>query len=99
MKKPTYEEVQNYMLSKGFDNRDEAEKFVDHFDSIGWVVGKAKSPMKKWESAVNNWLKNVKRWSDDSHKQDYQARQRTEAARIYREMEQADGVPSLRIVR
>ena len=99
MKKPTYEEVHEYMMTKGLDDKEEAEKFVDHFDSIGWVVGKAKSPMKKWESAVNNWLKNVKRWRNDTHQQDYRDRQRAEADRIHSEMEQENRGPNLRIVR
>lgn len=100
MKNPTYEEVHEYMITKGVDNRDEAERFVDHFDSIGWVVGKTKTPMKKWQSAVNNWLKNVKKWSvKDAHQSDYRERQRAEAARAYREMEQENGGTGLSLVR
>jgi len=34
----------------------QAEMFLDHYDSCGWVVGKNK-PMKKWRSAVKQWLR------------------------------------------
>lgn len=35
----------------------EAERFFDYYTSIGWVVGKAKTPMKVWKSAMANWKK------------------------------------------
>jgi hypothetical protein len=58
-KKPELIEVQRYMAEKGCQSYlSEAEKFIDYFEQVGWVVGKTKKPMKAWKSAVNNWLKN-----------------------------------------
>lgn len=38
--------------SVGFD----AERFVDFYASRGWKIGR--SPMKDWQAAVRNWLRN-----------------------------------------
>ena len=38
---------------------EEAEKFYDHYCSNGWVVGKARTPMKDWKASVRNWLRNA----------------------------------------
>lgn len=52
---PTCEEVQAYMLDKGYDrSRNESRKFVNFYGSKGWMVGK--SPMVNWKLAVNNWI-------------------------------------------
>jgi hypothetical protein len=50
-KKPTVEEVAAYIKEKDF--RINAEAFIDHYESNGWLVGKAK--MKDWKAAVRNW--------------------------------------------
>lgn len=31
-----------------------AQKFVDYYDSCGWVIGKGK-PMKDWRASVRYW--------------------------------------------
>lgn len=65
MKKPTLAEVQLDMKSKDCINfMAEGESFINYFESVGWVVGKAQKPMKKWKAAVNNWLKNPSNGSD-----------------------------------
>lgn len=51
-KPPTAEEVEEYAKSRGHPRFD-AERFVDFYESKGWVVGK--SPMKDWRAAVRNW--------------------------------------------
>lgn len=33
----------------------EADKFVNHYKSVGWVVGKARTPMKDWRAAARGW--------------------------------------------
>ncbi len=35
----------------------EAEKFFNHFESNGWLVG-GKSKMKNWQAAARNWMLN-----------------------------------------
>ena len=51
---PTVSEVSDYFSERGADPA-EAERFVDFYESKGWVVGKAK--MKCWKSAVRNWIR------------------------------------------
>lgn len=54
---PTVEEVAEYCLSCG--NRVDAQRFVDHYTSNGWVVGKTK--MRDWQAAVRTWERNEPR--------------------------------------
>ena len=51
---PTVSEVSDYFSDRGADPA-EAERFVDFYESKGWVVGKSK--MKCWKSAVRNWIR------------------------------------------
>ena len=48
---PSVEEVEAYCLEKGYSV--DAERFVNYYESIGWMVGKNK--MKKWKNAVATW--------------------------------------------
>jgi hypothetical protein len=36
----------------------DAERFVDHYESNGWMVGRTK--MKDWKAAVRNWSRKEK---------------------------------------
>ena len=54
--KPTLEELENYCKEKKYDV--DYEKFFNYYESIGWLVGKARTPMKSWVHALNNWKKN-----------------------------------------
>lgn len=49
---PTQDEVEEYAKEKGYTGFS-AERFVDYYESKGWVVGK--SPMKDWKAAVRGW--------------------------------------------
>ena len=51
---PTLEEVQSYCLER--NNTVDAERFINHYTSNGWMVGKNK--MKDWKAAVRTWEKN-----------------------------------------
>lgn len=51
--KPTVEQVAEYVAELGCDVS--PSKFVDYYESKGWVIGK--SPMKDWKAAVRNWRK------------------------------------------
>ena len=48
---PTSEEVNAYCLESGY--RIDAERFIDYYESNGWMVGRHK--MKDWKAAVRNW--------------------------------------------
>ena len=54
--KPILVEVQKYCEER--KNGIHAEKFVDYYDSIGWLVGK--KPMKDWKACVRTWEKKEK---------------------------------------
>ena len=54
--KPTVEQVENYCKER--KNDIDAQKFVDYYDSIGWLVGK--KPMKDWKACVRTWEKKEK---------------------------------------
>lgn len=48
---PTVEEVRAYFKEIG--KEDESQKFVDFYESKGWLVGKSK--MKDWRASVRTW--------------------------------------------
>ena len=55
--KPTLLEVAAYCTER--KNNVVPQKFLDYYDSVGWVVGAAKKPMKDWKAAIRNvWEKN-----------------------------------------
>lgn len=48
---PTVDEVRAYCQERG--NSIDPQRFVDHYTSNGWIVGKTK--MKDWKAAVRTW--------------------------------------------
>ena len=50
---PTVEEVRAYIAEKGYSV--DAERFVDFYESKGWMVGKNK--MKDWKASVRTWAR------------------------------------------
>ena len=52
--KPTVEEVAAYCRER--KNRVDPQRFIDHYESNGWCVGK--NPMRNWKAAVRTWEKN-----------------------------------------
>lgn len=53
-KKPTQTEISEYAKETRLSL--DAERFVDFYESKGWMVGKNK--MKDWKAAVRNWTRN-----------------------------------------
>lgn len=53
---PTYEQVSTYCKER--NNTVDAERFLDFYESKGWMVGKNK--MKDWKAAVRNWERSSK---------------------------------------
>ena len=51
MKKPTLEEVTNFVTSKKYTFN--PEQFFNYYESNGWRVGK--NPMKSWQAACTTW--------------------------------------------
>ena len=52
-KKPSVEEVKAYCQER--NNNVDPERFVDFYESKGWMIGK--NHMKDWKSAVRTWEK------------------------------------------
>lgn len=50
---PTYEEAKEYCVKRG--NSIDAEAFIAHYNSNGWMVGKNK--MKDWRATIVTWEK------------------------------------------
>lgn len=61
-KKPTIDEINDYLKEKNIDNID-AEKFYYHYEANGWMRGKSK--IKSWKACIRTWKINNKKWDDD----------------------------------
>ena len=48
---PTLEEVQQYCIDR--NNKVDAQRFIDFYESKGWMIGKNK--MKSWKACVRTW--------------------------------------------
>ena len=53
-KPPSLEELKADFKERGFPLV-EADKFMAYFESVGWVVGASRKPMKSWRGAVATW--------------------------------------------
>lgn len=54
---PTIQDVKAYCIERG--NEVDPERFIDFYESKGWMVGKNK--MKDWKAAVRNWERKEKK--------------------------------------
>lgn len=61
--RPLLEEIKNYFVKNNYPSV-EADKFYNHYESNGWLVG-GKTPMKNWEASANNWILNSNKFNDD----------------------------------
>lgn len=59
--KPTLNEVKEYCIER--KNTVNPQKFIDHYESNGWRVGR--NPMKDWKASVRTWERNT---FDTQHK-------------------------------
>jgi hypothetical protein len=61
--RPTEKECVDYIVEKNLMKGtissivDTVNEFIDYYESVNWVVGKSKKPMKSWKKALNNWCK------------------------------------------
>lgn len=60
MNQPTIEQVIAHGAKIGLPSR-ECEKFHAYFESVGWIVGRSRKPMKSFKGAMANWKFN---WQD-----------------------------------
>jgi hypothetical protein len=54
---PKLSDVKLFFVSLGTEES-EAERFFNHFQSNGWLVG-GKSKMKNWQASAKNWIMNL----------------------------------------
>jgi len=54
---PNIEDVKTFFIAMNTEET-EAERFFNHFQSNGWLVG-GKSKMKNWQAAAKNWIMNL----------------------------------------
>ena len=66
--KPSIQELAEYIELKGYTFS--ASDFFDYYESVGWVVGRTRKPMKSWKAACSTFQKNENR---DSHRNAYTA--------------------------
>ena len=62
---PVWEEVLPFFKEKN-NSEIEAQKFYNHFQSNGWLVG-GKSKMKDWKAAARNWMLNANKFQPKSN--------------------------------
>jgi hypothetical protein len=62
---PVWEEVLLFFKEKN-NTEIEAQKFYNHFQSNGWLVG-GKSKMKDWKAAARNWILNANKFQPKSN--------------------------------
>ena len=56
--KPTVLDLETYFLEKKVSPivaKNEAEKFLDYYTTVDWVVGKNKKQMTNWKTAASGW--------------------------------------------
>jgi hypothetical protein len=62
----TVQEAQEYFLAE-HSTADEAEKFCNHYQANGWLIG-GRTPMQDWRAAARNWIKNAKKFANENRK-------------------------------
>ncbi|MGZ4055283.1 MAG: transcriptional regulator [Bacteroidia bacterium] len=62
VRNPTAQEVKDHFAQKRWLPI-EAEKFFNHYESNGWLIG-GRSPMKNWKAAADNWILNSNKFNN-----------------------------------
>ena len=57
--KPTKEDLKDFATKEQL-RTDLIDEFIDHYESIGWRVGKAGLPMRSWEASYRGWCRRQK---------------------------------------
>jgi hypothetical protein len=45
---------------------DLGERFYNYYESVGWVIGKARKPMKDWKATARDWIQRETKYQDES---------------------------------
>lgn len=62
-KRPSLAEVEMLVEEKGYHF--DPEQFFNHYEAIGWVYGKNKIPIKKWQACAVQWEQRHKEKNPD----------------------------------
>ena len=62
---PSQEEVKIF-FSENNSNNQESQKYYNHFQSNGWLVG-GKTPMKDWKAAARNWILRAQTYAEKAN--------------------------------
>jgi hypothetical protein len=68
--KPDESEVTDFFEEIGMDQFTaigQAQNFCNYYCSNGWVIGKARSPMKDWKAAARNWKNRMNEFKIEKH--------------------------------
>ncbi len=65
---PTAAEVAAYAAEIQYKDLN-PDQFLDHYEMVGWVVGKTRTPMKSWKAAVRTWKRNADLWAAENPSQ------------------------------
>lgn len=95
-KPPSLDEVRAYCQERG--GKVNPEQWYDHYSSVGWYAGRHK--MRDWQAAVRKWehsnygapFQGGYQKSKAKLKQEERDAERARVERIWREMDDADGV-------
>lgn len=99
-KKPSVDEISNYLSDIGKANHQEAERIHDYYESNGWKV--SRNPMKDWKAAVRGWIRRSSNYNQATAKHESSNGQtRThsaavdkliEAGRIVEQMQKSESI-------
>jgi hypothetical protein len=64
-KPPPLDQVKALFVERGY--KADPEKFYHYHESNGWVQGKARAPIKSWQSAAAYWESMQKEYSNGNH--------------------------------
>lgn len=67
------EEVREYLQERNITSFT-AEAFLDHQETVGWIYGKNKVPIKDWKAAVRTWEQRHKNQSTQKKPQTFKER-------------------------
>lgn len=81
MKPPTIQEVAEYIEEKG--HKLDAEEFVLYYESVGWIVGKSRKPMKSWRAAIGLWAKQSKGKAEPKYGKQLSIESRAKQVNLY----------------
>ena len=83
---PTLEQIEEYCRER--NNNIDAQRFLDHYESIGWKVGKNQAPMQSWKATIRTWEK----YQQNDHSQKDVPHMDDAIAAFLRNSEQKDSI-------